>query len=196
MPHHRYVERGHRLLLPLLQCRADLHQMQHDRGAELRHHLGRAQRVEHHGAASGSDFDQPHVLRLSHAVPCRRRPQADQLAEHLTDLGGGDEVTAAPERIARRVIAVHWVVEAQFHILPHRHRPGHLDAPADFGFERRGRHRCQARSGGRFKAAAMKAKPVSISGTDSSMPMVIPPQRNPSCGSGSRKNSQIIRAIE
>ena len=31
VPHHRHVERGHRLLLPLLQRRADLDQMQHDR---------------------------------------------------------------------------------------------------------------------------------------------------------------------
>ena len=37
----------------------------------------------------------------------------------------------------------------------------------------------------------MRAMPARISGTDSSMPMVRPPHRNPSCGSGSRKNSQI-----
>ena len=37
----------------------------------------------------------------------------------------------------------------------------------------------------------MMARPASISGSDSSMPMVSPPQRKPSCGSGSRKSSQI-----
>ena len=195
MPHHRHVERGHGLLLALLQRRADLDQMHHDRGAECRHHLHRAQRIEHHGAAAGAELDQPHVLRLSHLMPGRRRPQTEQLAEHLADLRRGDEIAVAAERIARRVVAVHRMAEAQLHVLPHRHRPGQRDAPADFGFERRGRH-VQARSGGRFSAAAMKAKPVSISGTDSSMPMVNPPQRNPSCGSGSRKNSQTIRAIE
>ena len=36
--------------------------------------------------------------------------------------------------------------------------------------------------------------PASIIGSDSSMPMVSPPQRKPSCGSGSRKNSQTKRA--
>ena len=126
MPHHRHVERGHRLLLPLLQRRADLDQMQHDRGAERRHHLRRAQRVEHHGAAAGAELDQPHILRLSHPVPGRRRPQAEQLAEHLADLGRGDEIAAAAERIARRVVAVHRMAEAQLHVLPHRHRPGQL----------------------------------------------------------------------
>ena len=88
------------------------------------------------------------------------------------------------------------MAEAQLHVLPHRHRPGQRDAPADFGFERRDDAMFRLRSGGRCSAAAMKAKPVSISGTDSSMPMVNPPQRNPSCGSGSRNNSQTIRAIE
>ena len=48
-------------------------------------------------------------------------------------------------------------------------------------------HRRQACSGGRFSAATMKATPVSISGTDSSMPMVSPPQRKPSCAIGLAK---------
>ena len=33
-----------------------------------------------------------------------------------------------------------------------------------------------------------------IIGTDNSIPMVSPPHKNPSCGSGSRKNSPVIRA--
>jgi hypothetical protein len=33
-----------------------------------------------------------------------------------------------------------------------------------------------------------------IIGTDNSIPMVSPPHKNPSCGSGSRKNSLAMRA--
>ena len=43
-------------------------------------------------------------------------------------------------------------------------------------------------------AAAMSAMPASINGSDSSVPIVNPPHRKPSWGSGSRKCSQIERA--
>ena len=44
-------------------------------------------------------------------------------------------------------------------------------------------------------ATAMRTMPASISGSDSSIPMVSPPQRKPSCGSGSRNSSQNERAM-
>ena len=43
-------------------------------------------------------------------------------------------------------------------------------------------------------AAAMSAMPASINGSDSSVPIVSPPHKKPSCGSGSRKCSPIERA--
>ena len=45
-------------------------------------------------------------------------------------------------------------------------------------------------SGGRLSANQINTRPASISGTDSSMPMVRPPHRKPSCASGSRNSSQ------
>ena len=74
--------------------------------------------------------------------------------------------------------------------------PAERDAPADFGFERRGAlalpapqrrlfHRVDDEDRRRRATAAPTAD----------WPMVAPPHRKPSCASGSRKNSQNVRAI-
>ena len=55
--------------------------------------------------------------------------------------------------------------------------------------------RIAAARGLRRHAAMMNARPARIMGTDNSIPIVSPPHRNPSCGSGSRKNSLVMRAI-
>ena len=124
VPLHRQIGAGERLPLALLQRRADLDQMHHDRRAEGRHDLRGAQRVEHHGAAAGAKLDQAHILRRAHLPPDRGGPQPDQLAEHLADLGRGDEVAVGAERVARHVVAVVGMGEAQRHELPDRHRAG------------------------------------------------------------------------
>jgi hypothetical protein len=139
VPQDRFLDVLERLLLALAQRRAHLDQVHHQRGQKLRHDLRRAQRVKHHGAAARAKLDQPHVLRLAHLLPHRSRPQPDQLAEDLAHLRRGDEIAGATERIAGHVVAVLGMGEAQRHELPHRHRPGKRDAPADFGFERRRR---------------------------------------------------------
>ena len=41
---------------------------------ERRQHADRAQRVRHHGAAAGAEFDQPQRRRRAHRLPDRRRP--------------------------------------------------------------------------------------------------------------------------
>ena len=46
----------------------------------------------------------------------------------------------------------------------------------------------------RRHAITIRMAPAMIIGTDSSIPMVSPPHKNPSCGSGSRKNSPVMRA--
>lgn len=40
----------------------------------------------------------------------------------------------------------------------------------------------------------MSAPPAATNGAESTMPIVAPPNKKPSCGSGSRKNSQMILA--
>ena len=106
--------------------------MQHDRLAETFHHARRPQRVEDQCAAPGPELDEADVFRRAHLPPDRGQPQSDQLAEHLADLGRGDEIAVAAERIAVDVVAVLGVGQAQPHIVGNGHRPGNGDAPADF----------------------------------------------------------------
>ncbi len=132
VPKHRHVETFQPLLLQLLQCRADLDQMQHDRLAETLHHARRAQGVEDQRPAPRSELDEADVFRCAHLPPHRGQPYSDQLAEHLADLGRGDEVAVAAQRIAVDVIAVLGVRQAQPHIVGDGHRPGGGNEPADF----------------------------------------------------------------
>ena len=72
----------------------------------------------------------------------------------------------------------------------------HVAVAADLDFERCQRLGHQLRrNGSALRAATMKTIPASISGSDSSMPMVSRPHKKPSCASGSRNNSQNERAM-
>ena len=70
-------------------------------------------------------------------MPNRSHPHADQLAEHLADLGRGDEVAAGADRIVGDVIAVLRMGQGEPHVIGKRHRSGDSDQSADFTFERR-----------------------------------------------------------
>lgn len=87
-------------LPPVAQHRIDLDQMDAERVIERRQHAQCAQRVGHHGAAAGAEFDQMHVLRRAHVAPYGRGPEPEQFAEHLADFRRGGEVALAAERIA------------------------------------------------------------------------------------------------
>ena len=179
-----------------LQRRAHLDHVQHDGGAECGNHLGRPQHVEHHGAAPWSKLHQPHVFRRSHGAPGRGRPEPKQLAEHLADLRRGNEIPSAADRRAAHIVAVLGVGEAERHVLGDRQGPDALNAPSDLRLERRRvrrPHGCSAAL--RRAVTSIRTKPARMSGSDSSIPIVTPPQRKPSCTSGSRKNSPIVRAI-
>ncbi len=111
-------------LLNLPQCRTDLDQMQNGRLAETIHDFRGPQGVVHQRAAPGAKFDEPDILRRVHLTPDGCHPQADQFAEHLADLGRGDEVAAGTQRIAIDVVAVLRMCQAEPHIFAKRHRSG------------------------------------------------------------------------
>ena len=119
------------------QHRIDLHHVDGERLIKRRQHPQRAKCVRHHGAAAGAEFDQPQQGRLADRAPHRGRPQAEQLAEHLADFRRGGEIALAPERIARDVIAVLRMQQAQLHVTPDRHRAGRLDQLLDLVLQRR-----------------------------------------------------------
>ena len=54
----------------------------------------------HQRAAAGAELEQREARRLAHLLPEVDDEEADELAEHLADLGGGDEVAGRAERVA------------------------------------------------------------------------------------------------
>ena len=85
------------MLLQLFQRRAYFHEMQYDRFTKALDHTGGAHRIEQQRAAAGAELDDAHVLGRAHLPPHRRHPQSDQLAEHLADLGRGDEIPSGAD---------------------------------------------------------------------------------------------------
>src|SRR5205814_1746839 len=122
--------------------------------------------------------------RSAHLPPDGRDPGAGQLAEHLADLGCGREIAVRAEWVARHVVAVLRMTEAEPHILIDRDRPLERDEAPDLGLQRRHQAAWAAARGGRRRPRTISQTPNRSSGTDSSMPMVRPPHRKPSCGSG------------
>src|SRR6478735_2601130 len=165
---------------------------------EFRQGTRGAQHVGHQRSAPRPEFDQVDASRPAHRVPDLDHPRAEQFAEDLADFRGGDEVAMRPRRIARRVI----VPEANIHIAFDRHRPvegDHVPKIVPQAAHAVSRRDCVAPR----NATAITAIPRSAMGSDSTIPMVMPPlractdlpNRNPSCSSGSRKNSHAMRAI-
>ena len=124
------------LFLLRSQSGTDLDQVDNYCCAKLRHELRRPQCVFQHRAATRAELDQSHILWSSHLFPYGRRPDTDQLAEHLAYLGRGDEITSRAERVVSCVITVVGVEQTEGHVLSDRHWPAQLDPTADFSVQR------------------------------------------------------------
>src|SRR5829696_6351561 len=166
-----------------------------------------AQEVPHQRAASRAELDERERARVAHKPPGLDRPKADELAEHLADLRRRDEIARRAERIAPRVVAMHRMPEAERHVALDRDRAVGGDHPAQLVLEAGHAEEASTALGRRGRvtprsARAIAVAPTSAIGSDSSIPMVMPPpsasteapKRKPSWGSGSRKNSQTMRA--
>src|ERR1700736_6350478 len=134
-------------------------------------------------------------MRSFHGAPDRDAPQANQFTKDLADLRRGDEIAALSQRHFGGVIAMHRMRQCEGHVGLEAHRPVLGDRLADEIFERVHAGLFMPRPAGRRQARTIKTMPAAIKGSDKSMPMVAPPNRKPSCGSGSRKNSHANRAI-
>ena len=106
-------------LLPLPQGRARLDEMHGGGRLEVGQDTRRAQQVGHQRAAPRSELDEAAAGRAAHGVPDFHHPQADQLAEHLADLGRRGEIAGRAEGIAGGVV----VPQAQAHVALDRDRP-------------------------------------------------------------------------
>ncbi len=178
-----------RVVLDLGERRARLDQRHVERGAKFRDDARGAQGVAHQGAASGSEFDEPQRIGPAHHAPHLGRPKADQLAEHLRDLRGGGEVARRAEGIAVHVIAELGMRERQLHVALDRDRAFLRDEGLDMRAE-------FAHAGARLerRLQAMNPRPMTTMGAERTMPIVRPPPSFSRYGSGSRNNSQKIRA--
>ena len=105
---------------------------------------------------------------LSHAT---RRPQPDQLAEHLADLGRGDEVAVGADARRPLPVAVLGIGEADLHVAVDGHGPVAGDDLAQ-ALEQRGCRRQLGRwasagaGAGRFAASRKIHRPMAIIGSE------------------------------
>ena len=107
---------------------------------DLRHQPGAAhgaQRIGGERAAPGPELDIGDAVRAAGATPQIGAPDADQLAEHLADLGRGREIAGRAKRIAGGVIKG----VRRRHIIGDAHRALCLDPPAQIVFRWRPAHR-------------------------------------------------------
>ena len=175
-----------------------LHKVQIDGVAKGRHGPRGTQRIGKEGTAAGAELDEAHPLRLSHGLPHHHAPKSDQLAEHLAHLGRGDEVAARADGPAAAVITVLGKMEAKLHVGVNADGPvaanplPYLVPPARSspGLPAALAHRPEARGGMR----RMRKSPITIIGSESTCPMLMPGRMKPRNASGSRNSSATIRA--
>ena len=115
-PGDRHAGLEKQLVLHRRQGRACLQEPNVEGGAKVRHDARRPQRVAHQRAAARPQLDEPDGIWRAHGRPYLRRPEADQLPEHLRDLGRRGEIARGPERIAIHVITVLGMGERKLHV--------------------------------------------------------------------------------
>ena len=117
--------------LPVAQGGAGFYEMEIDGVEQCRHAPHHPQGVGQQRAATGAEFDEAQGPRRPHGGPDRGRPGADQFAEHLGGLGGGDEIAGGAEGVAGNVVPERRVAEAQGHETVDADRPSVEDQGAD-----------------------------------------------------------------
>ena len=99
------------------QNNAHLHQMNGGGTRKLRGTARDAKDVRHQSSATGTKLDKPEGRGATRKAPNLDQPGADDLAEHLADLGRGGEIAGDTEGIPRHVVAVGRVAEAVGHVV-------------------------------------------------------------------------------
>ena len=113
--------------LQAAQARAGLDQMQAQARAKSRHLRRRPQDIRHQGAAAGPELDQQAGVGPAEVRPGPGEPEPHELAEHLADLGRGDEVAGGAERIVPGVVAERRMGQRERHEARGRDRAGAPD---------------------------------------------------------------------
>ena len=125
--------RGEPPLLLGAQHRACFDEIETQRAAERRHAGGGAQQIGHQRAMPRTQLGQNDRIGPADTLPQIGAPQPDQLAEDLADLGRGDEIAGAPERIVAGVVAGLRVVQCDRDEGGDGNRPMPADVPGNAG---------------------------------------------------------------
>mgnify|MGYP004002689995 CR=1 FL=1 len=86
-------------------------------GQKAIHTVGGAQGIGHQRAAPRAELDQAHHFGAAHLGPDMGAPKTNQLAEHLADLGRGDEITGPAQGIAGHVVTKFRMRQSLCHIV-------------------------------------------------------------------------------
>ena len=124
-----------------------------------------AERIGHERSATRAKFSQEEGRGAPSVDPALGKKQAQHLAEHLADLGGGYEIALDPQWITGGVIAVVRVEERLVHVVG----DGDWPVPRDAGEERLGQCRH-----GRRSAQIIRPRPPMIIGVERSCPIERP----------------------
>src|SRR5690606_7431504 len=134
-----------------------------------------AQHVLHHRAAARADLGNDGWPWGAAGLPGRVEPYRNQLAEHLAYLRRGREVALGAEGIARRVVAMLRIEEAERHVIGHAHRTCGFDEAA---YLLRKLAHVSWPAGAGLRAVSIAHNPAATIGRESTMPMVShPPMR-------------------
>ena len=140
---------------------AGLHEPGAGGGAETGDRGGGAQGVVHERPAAGAEFGEHDGVGAALVGPHLGGPEADQLAEHLADLGGGDEIARHAQGVAGGVVAG----DAEGHVGVEAERSLRRDAGAQVR-----RERGHARRAERTR----RMRPARSIGNERSWPIVRP----------------------
>lgn len=184
-----------RLALHIAQSGRSFDQRDLRRRQKPGHPRAGAERIGHQRAAPRPKFGEREGRRRALIQPTLRQGEADQLAKHLADLGGGDEIPLRAERRAGRVVAPIGMQQAGLHIVVQPHRSFQCDP----------RQQMVLQAHAFRRARMMRKTPTAIIGSDRICPMVSPQppicHASPSglpgvtnCASGWRRNSTAKRA--
>ena len=88
-----------------------------------------AQGIRHQSASTRPQLDQLELRWIADLLPRRGAPQTDELAKHLANFGGSNEVAFDTEWILSKIISEFWVPEGVRHIVGNGNRAFECDTP-------------------------------------------------------------------
>ncbi len=139
---------------------------------KFRRHPRRPQQIGGERPAAGAELGHRDRRGLSHPLPDQGAPHADQFAENLAHLGGGDKIAGGADRPPGHVIPALRVIEGHRHERGDGQRSLGANPTRDLAGQTVRAHAVVGRLPSR--AQRIIAIPAINSGIDSNWPIVVP----------------------